>query len=126
MIVDNTVQTAAKGAAPQKVFDTKKTLLRFDQTIWYISGLIQVVLGFRFILKLLGASQSSGFTRFIYSISGPLADPFRGIFGISSSGNSYLEWSTLMAIVVYLAITWGLIRLLELFFPITPNDVETE
>ena len=55
----------------------------------------------------------------------PLATPFSGILGESAMGNSVIEWSTMIAIIVYLCIAWGLIYLLDLIYPITPKDVET-
>ncbi len=115
-----------KSEAPQKVYDTKKTIFRFNQVVWYILGFIEVLLAFRFILKLLGANQFIGFTSFVYSITNPLAAPFNGILGMSISGSSVIEWSTLIAAVVYLCAAWGLIYLLGLIYPITPNDVENQ
>jgi len=37
--------------------------------IYYILGIIEVLLTFRFIFKLLGANPNSGFVSLIYSIS---------------------------------------------------------
>lgn len=115
----------AKGAAPQKVYEEKKAIFRFNQIIWYILGLVEVLLGFRIILKALGANQFAGFTSLIYAITEPLAAPFRGILGIGVTGNSVIEWSTIIAVIVYLFVAWGLIYLLDLIYPITPKDVET-
>jgi len=120
------VEPQAKGEAPQKVYEKKKTILRFNQIIWYILGFIEVLLIFRVVLKALGANQYVGFTGLIYSITSPLALPFSGILGISATGNSILEWSTIIAGIVYLCIAWGLVYLLEIIYPITPRDIETE
>jgi hypothetical protein len=120
------VEPQARGEAPQKVYDTKKTIFRFNQVIWYILGLIEVILGFRMTLKALGANPFNGFTSLIYTISDPLALPFRGILGTSVDKGSVFEWSTLIAAIVYLCIAWGLVYLLDLIYPITPNDVETQ
>ena len=114
----------AKGGAPQKVYETKKTIFRFNQIIWYILGLIEVLLAFRVVLKALAANPFIGFTSLIYSITGPLVAPFQGILGISATGNSTIEWSTLIAATVYVCVAWGLVYLLDLIYPITPKDVE--
>ena len=119
-------ETQAKGEAPQKVYEKKKTIFRFNQIIWYILGFIEVLLAFRIILKILGANPLIGFTALIYTITAPLAEPFRGILGVSITGNSLIEWSTIIAAIVYVCIAWGLIYFLELVYPITPNDVETQ
>ena len=114
------------GEAPQKVYEKKKTILRSNQIIWYILGFIEVLLTFRLFLKMLGANQYTGFTSFIYSITAPLALPFSGVVGISATGGSVLEWSTIIAGIVYLCVAWGLVYLLEIIYPITPRDIETE
>lgn len=128
VVKTTTVQSEpqAKGEAPQKVYEKKKSILRFNQIIWYILGFIEALLIFRLVLKALGANQYTGFTSLIYTITGPLALPFSGVVGASMTGNSILEWSTIIAGIVYLCIAWGFIYLLEIVYPITPKDLETE
>lgn len=126
MNTKNKMQSQAQGEAPQKVFEKKKAIIRLNQVIWYILGLIEVLLIFRFIMKMLGASQTSAFTNLIYRITAPLALPFSGILGAFTLGNSVLEWSTVIAGTVYLCVAWGIVYLLELVNPISPKDVETE
>ncbi len=117
----------AKGEGSQKVFDKKKTIFRFNQIIWYILGLIEVLLVFRIILKALGANPFAGFTNLIYSITTPLSAPFNGILGSPNiTGTSIIEWPAIIAAIVYLCVAWGLVYLLELIYPITPKDVETQ
>jgi len=118
------VEPDAKGEAPQKVYEKKKTIFRFNQIIWFILGFIEVLLVFRFVLKLLGANPFIGFTNLIYSVTMPLAAPFSGILGAYTTGNFIIEWSTIVAAVVYLCVAWGLIYLLDIIYPITPRDVE--
>ena len=113
-----------QGQAPQEVYEKKRTIIRSNQIIWYILGLIEALLIFRLVLKGLGANLSSGFTSIIYAITAPLALPFAGILGESVSGNSLIEWSTVVAIVVYICIAWGVVYLIDLIYPITPKDVE--
>lgn len=119
------VEPQVKGAPAQEVYEKKKSILRSSQIIWYILGFIEVLLAFRLALKILGANPLIGFTNLIYTITMPLATPFSGILGESAMGNSVVEWSTMIAIVVYLCIAWGLVYLLDLIYPITPKDVET-
>ena len=118
------VEPQAKGEAPQKVYEKKKTIFRFNQIIWYVLGLIEVLLVFRLALKALGANPFIGFTSLIYSITAPLAAPFSGILGVTTTGNSVIEWATIIAAIVYLFVAWGIAYLLDLIYPITPKDVE--
>lgn len=128
VVKKTTVQSEpeAKGEAPQKVYEKKKTIVRSNQVIWYILSFVEVLLLFRIILKMLGANPFIGFTSLIYSITNPLASPFSGILGAYINGNSVIEWSTIIAAIVYLCVAWGLMSLFDLIYPITPNDVETQ
>ncbi len=120
------VEPQAKGDAPQKIYEKKKSILRASQVIWYILGFIEVLLIFRFVLKVLGANPLVGFTNLIYTITTPLAGPFTGILGTSITGSSMFEWSTIVAAIVYLCVAWGLVYLMDLIYPITPSDVQTQ
>jgi hypothetical protein len=120
------VEPQVRGEAPQKVYETKKTIFRFNQIIWYILVLIEILLVFRVVLKALGANPYIGFTGLIYALTTPLTAPFNGILGVSITGNSVIEWSTIIAAIVYICIAWGLAYLLNLIYPITPKDVETQ
>ncbi|OGJ37722.1 MAG: hypothetical protein A2383_02340 [Candidatus Pacebacteria bacterium RIFOXYB1_FULL_39_46] len=99
-------------------------MFRTYQIIWYILGLIEVVLGFRVLFKLLGANASSGFTNFIYAISYPFAQPFAGILGTTKSSGIVLEWSTLIAMIVYVVVAYGIVAFFQLVKPTDQEEVE--
>ncbi len=110
---------------PQKVYNKKKTIFRTYQVIWYILGVIEILLTFRVLLKMLGANVSSPFVSLIYMITDPLAKPFSGIFGVSvSPEGAALEWSTFVAMIVYALIAYALVQLMQLMKPTTPQEVE--
>jgi hypothetical protein len=118
------VTPAVATGSPQKTYETKKAIFRSYQIIWYILGVIEVVLAFRVILKLLGANTFSGFTNFIYAVSGPFALPFAGILRTSVSSDSVFEWSTLIAMAVYAVVAYGIVELFQLVKPTNPEEVE--
>jgi hypothetical protein len=89
---------------------------RAKQIIYYIFGAIEALLAMRFILLALGANEASGFVRLIYGLSRLFVLPFQGIFGEPTLGASVLEWSSLVGIVVYALIAYGLARLIELIY----------
>ncbi len=104
--------------------DTKQTLFRTTRVIWYVFYLLEALLLFRFILKLLGANAAAGFTDLIYTLSSlPLA-PFKFVFGTDSVGGSIFEWSTLLAMFVYWVIAWGIIKLVIINRPLDQQDAE--
>lgn len=86
--------------------------------VWYIFGLIAILLLARFILKIAGANPGNGFVDFVYSVSGMLSAPFDSAFGVSrvqaGDVSSQFEPSILVAMIVYLLIAWGITRLLTI------------
>lgn len=90
---------------------TTKPLYRGTQIVWYIIGILEALLAFRFILKLLAANPNAGFSSFIYKITYIFAAPFLNVFGISQIEGSVFEWTTLLAGLVYWLIAFGIIKL---------------
>lgn len=86
--------------------------------IYYVLGVLEVLLLFRFLFKLLGANPDSGFVAFIYSLTKIFLAPFYSIFrSYSTQGietKAVFEPGTLIAMLVYAVIAYGLVRLLEL------------
>ena len=88
-----------------------KPLYRGTQIVWYILGLLEVLLAFRFALKLFAANQFAGFTNFIYSVTHPFVAPFNNVFSVTSVANNIFEWTTLLAMLVYWIAALGIIRI---------------
>lgn len=81
--------------------------------VWYIAGLILVLLGFRFVLALLGANLSNAFANGIFKITNPLVNPFYSLFGYTPKyGVAELQVSVLVAMAVYALVAWGIVRLI--------------
>jgi hypothetical protein len=90
---------------------TTKPLFRGTQIVWYVLGIIEALLMFRFVLKLLGANPNAGFTDFIYSVTYLFAAPFLSVFRTARVEGSVLEWGTLLAMLVYYLIAVAIVRL---------------
>ncbi len=88
-----------------------KPIYRGTQIVWFILGLIEVLLAFRFVLKLLGANAGAGFSSFIYGLTYIFTAPFLAVFKVSSVAGSVLEWTTLLAMFVYWVVAFGIIKL---------------
>lgn len=78
-----------------------------------LAGILLVILGFRFVLALVGANPANGFVNTISVSSWPFAAPFYGMFASSSRFELY----TLFAMAVYALVAWGLIHLLRIRRP---------
>lgn len=89
-----------------------KPIYRGTQVVWYILGIVEVLLAFRFVLKLMGANPEAGFSSFVYGITYIFATPFLSVFRISQVAGSILEWTTLLAMFVYWVIAFAIIKLL--------------
>jgi len=89
-----------------------KPLYRGTQVVWYILGLIEALLAFRFVLKLVAANPDAGFSSFIYGASYIFAVPFLNVFTTTRVASSAFEWTTLLAMLVYWLLALGVIKLL--------------
>lgn len=95
--------------------------LKAKNIVYYILGVLEVLLAFRLVFKLLGANPKSPFVSFIYSVSQAFLAPFNGIFrsavtkGIEAQ--SILEPTTIIAMIVYAILAWGIVKLIEISRP---------
>lgn len=101
-----------------------KPLYRGTQVVWSIVAVINILLLFRFFLKLLGANESAGFTSFIYLITTPFAGPFIYVFNLVAVRNSIIEWGTILAVFVYTLIGYGIVKLLSMSKPVSTIDAD--
>lgn len=105
---------------------TTKPLYRATQTVWYILGFVELLLVFRFVLKLLGANPEAGFTSFIYGVTHVFALPFLTVFRVSSIEGSIFEWTTLLAMLVYWVIAVGVIKLFVMGKSVSTPEAATK
>ena len=120
---------ASSNAAPTTVTDEsvtsahdpyagrRATSARLVQAIYLIFAVIEGLLLFRFFLRALAANSEAGFAQAVYAMTGVLVAPFNGLFGTPQiTTGAALEVSTLVALLVYAAIGWGLARAAWLLF----------
>lgn len=97
----------------------------WKRIVYYILGVIEVLLAFRLIFKLLGANPASGFVSAIYTLTNIFMSPFSGIFRTASARGvetqAVLEPATIVAMIVYAVIAWGIAKLIEILK--RPNKV---
>lgn len=92
---------------------------KVEYVVYFILGVMEILLAFRLVLKAAGASLTSGFVSLVYALSGLLIFPFEGIFrrvfaqGIETT--SVFEPSTIVAMIVFPILAWGIIKLIRLF-----------
>jgi len=110
VIVNPVISTPVKTGAT----NTETT----EYLVYFFFGFIDILLSFRLLLKLAGASLASGFVRIIYTLTGIFTMPFEGIFrrGVAPGieATSIFEPATVMAIIVYSLIAWGIVKLVRI------------
>jgi len=82
--------------------------------IYYILDVIEIILALRLVFRLLGANPNSGIVNFLYTISAPFVAPFVGIFHQPVSGTSVLEWSTVIAMIIYALVAYLIVQLVRI------------
>lgn len=80
---------------------------QFNRILWSLLAFLEILLAFRFVLRMIGANPNSGFAVLMYGITGVFVAPFNGLIGTPTSGGTALEVTTLIAMAVYVLIFWG-------------------
>lgn len=123
--VVKTTTVGDESSEANQEFKKKKTIFRVYQIIWYILGVLEAFLFFRLFLKLIGANSGSPFTVFIYNTSFPLVSPFFAVkASLVAPQGSVFEWGTILAMIVYAVVAYGIIYLIQLIKPADPGEVE--
>jgi uncharacterized protein YggT (Ycf19 family) len=82
--------------------------------VTFFFGVIEVLLAFRIILRLLGANLSANFTTWILNNTDPLVAPFEGIFPSPSLATTFvLDTAAIFALIVYAVVAFLLSELVE-------------
>lgn len=105
--------------------ESKKTLYKSYQVIWYVVYFIEVLLLLRFTFRLLGANPASAFVDFIYSLSAVFVAPFSNIFPSPADSAFVLDSPTLVAAIVYPLLAYLLTELLGLIKPVSNREAES-
>lgn len=87
---------------------------------YFLLGVLEILLLLRFFFRLLGANQDNGFILFLYNLSHVFVGAFNGIFNDQTLGrNGVFEVSTLIAMIIYALLAWGIVSLGRVLF--APN-----
>ena len=87
-------------------------LAKTSQVIWLITGILESLIGIRVLLKLIAANPEAGFATFIYNMTAVFLAPFFGLISEPSANGAVLEMSSLIAMLVYALLAWGIVRVI--------------
>lgn len=121
-VVKETVTTQKEGSTPVVVAPVVSAATNSQTTeylVYFFFGALEILLAFRLVLKLTGASLASGFVGLIYGLTGIFILPFEGIFrrgfGQGLETIAVIEPATVVAIFVYVVLAWGIVKLVRIF-----------
>src|SRR5215207_1147448 len=84
------------------------TVARIVNIVYFLFGVVELLLLFRLILQLMGADPASGFANFIYALSYPFVALFANILQNPAVGTTgVLEITTIIAMLA-----WAVVALL--------------
>lgn len=88
-------------------------LVWVTNTVYFLVGLLEILLGLRFLLRLAGANPENTFAQIIYGISDPFVAPFSTLFisPTARNGAAIFDVNVLIAMLVYALLGWIVVLL---------------
>ena len=111
--INQSTSSSTMGSSNKKESNKgKKTHL----LLYYLLGIIEALLAFRFVLLLFGANIDAGFAQLIGTFTNPLMEPFKDLFDISGEvGSNVFSPNIIVAMIVYALVFYGLAQLIRIF-----------
>ncbi len=94
------------------------TYISLVNGIYWLTGLLEILLGLRFILRLFGANPQNEFARFINNLSAPFVAPFSTLFisPTSDRGANIFDVNIVIAIIAYALLSYLTVSLIRFIF----------
>jgi len=86
------------------------------QMIWLLLGLLEASIALRVVFKLIAVNAANQFAKLLYGVTNIFVAPFKSLVGNPTSGNNVLEITSIIAMLVYLLIAWGIERIVYVLF----------
>ncbi|MBW6474603.1 MAG: YggT family protein [Anaerolineaceae bacterium] len=94
----------------------RNTTFKLTQVIWLLLGFLESVLALRFLFKLIGVNPANSFATLLYGFTNLFVAPFANLTGTPSAEGMVFEFTTLIAMLVYALVFYGLERLVYVIF----------
>ena len=90
-------------------------IARVVNIVYFLFGILEMLLAIRVVLHLVGANATNGFANFIYVVSAPFVALFGNLVqNFVLSTTAVLEITTIIAMIVYAIAAWLVGRLIWL------------
>jgi hypothetical protein len=88
------------------------------QILYTILLLIETIISFRFIFKLIRANEDNQLVNFIYEVSGIFIAPFQGILQQNVTiGRFVVDVDAVIALIVYMIVAYVVVEIMRIFSP---------
>jgi hypothetical protein len=95
---------------------SQETLKRITGMIELGTVVVNSLIALRFLLKLMAANPTNAFAQLVYFLTAPFLAIFVGLTDTPSFDGIVIEFYDLIAILVYFALGWAVIRVLWILF----------
>jgi uncharacterized protein YggT (Ycf19 family) len=87
-------------------------------SIFWLAGTLEILLGVRFLLRLFGANRENEFAQLINNLSAPFMAPFSTLFisPTSSGGANIFDFNIAIAILAYALLSYLAVSLVRFIF----------
>jgi len=113
---DRIKSTTGRTSAMRVFIISEETLRRLTGLIQLSFGVLNGLIGLRFLLKLMAANPANPFASLVYFVTTPFLWIFQGLTHTPTFEGIEIEFFALIAIVVYALIGWVIIQLLWILF----------
>jgi hypothetical protein len=113
---DRITSTTGRTYATRVFMMREETLRRITGLVQLAFGVLNSLIGLRFLLKLMAANPANPFANLIYSITTPFLWMFEGLTRTPAFEGIEVEFFSLIAIAVYSLIAWVIVQLLWILF----------
>lgn len=115
-MLETTTRTTEQTTSTAVANPEEKPYLVSYKIVYYILGLVEMLLLLRFLFKLFGANRGAGIIEFIYGVTDILMVPFRFVFPTNQVSGATFEWSVLVAMALYALAVYAVQGLLEVIY----------
>jgi uncharacterized protein YggT (Ycf19 family) len=99
------------------VIFSERPFRALKRLLYFMLWIVELFLLGQFLIGLAGFGESAPFTMFMSNLTAPFLWPFQGIYPSTIHGSTVIDWSVLIAMVVYQLALYILVSMLELFWP---------
>jgi len=86
------------------------------QMIWLLLGLLEAAIALRVVFKLIAVNAANPFAKLLYGVTNIFLAPFKSLVGNPTSNSNVLEITSIIGMLVYLLIAWGIERIVYVLF----------